>query len=59
MKEYLLEISELESLYKDIKINIDMDIINENEENDFDKYEEDITSNKYKLRDLFDTFNKE
>jgi hypothetical protein len=58
MKEYLLEISELESLYKDIKINIDMDIINENEENDFDKYEEDITSNKYKLRDLFDTFNK-
>ncbi len=62
MKEYLLEISELESLYKDIKINIDMNIINytENEfdKNEFNKYEEDITNNKYRLKDLFDTFTK-
>ena len=38
MKEYLLEISELESLYKDIKINIDMNIVNYSE-NEFNKNE--------------------
>ena len=62
MKEYLLEISELESLYKDIKINIDMNIVNysENEfnKNEFNKYEEVIRNNKYRLKDLFDTFTK-